>query len=211
MAEIRVEKKSRPVWPWIVGLLLLAAIIWIVVDSGDDVDDRDEVAATEMEEAQDNTLQEAQPNRQQDMNNQNAPMAYVSFVEENEEEITMQHEYSNQALTHLSNALSSVADGASAETQQKLDDLKQKANAITQNTNSTQHANMLAEAFTTAAGVMESLQQEMFPDLQNEVKSVRDAANEVDPNVMVNEQKDAVKKFFHSSADAIEAMSEQDV
>lgn len=40
MAEIRVERKRTSLLPWILGILLLALVIWAVAESMDnDVDD----------------------------------------------------------------------------------------------------------------------------------------------------------------------------
>lgn len=34
MAEIKVEKKDKaPIWPWIIGILLLLGIIWFLVEA----------------------------------------------------------------------------------------------------------------------------------------------------------------------------------
>ena len=42
MAEIRVERKRTSLLPWILGILLLALIIWAVAESMDnDIDDAD--------------------------------------------------------------------------------------------------------------------------------------------------------------------------
>ena len=42
MAEIRVERKRTSLLPWILGILLLALIIWAVAESMDsDADDAD--------------------------------------------------------------------------------------------------------------------------------------------------------------------------
>ena len=42
MAEIRVERKRTSLLPWILGILLLALIIWAVAESMDnDVNDAD--------------------------------------------------------------------------------------------------------------------------------------------------------------------------
>ena len=42
MAEIRVEKKRTSLLPWILGILLLALVIWAVAESMDnDADDAD--------------------------------------------------------------------------------------------------------------------------------------------------------------------------
>lgn len=32
MAEIRVERKQRRIWPWVLGLLLLGLVIWVAAE-----------------------------------------------------------------------------------------------------------------------------------------------------------------------------------
>ena len=32
MAELRVERKGRNIWPWIVGLIVLALLIWALME-----------------------------------------------------------------------------------------------------------------------------------------------------------------------------------
>jgi len=34
MAEIKVEKKNKtPIWPWIIGILVLLGLIWLLIDA----------------------------------------------------------------------------------------------------------------------------------------------------------------------------------
>lgn len=40
MAEIRVERKKKSVWPWILGLLLAALLVWGITETMDN--DRDD-------------------------------------------------------------------------------------------------------------------------------------------------------------------------
>ncbi len=35
MAEIRVERKQRNIWPWVLGLLLLVLVIWAASEAFD--------------------------------------------------------------------------------------------------------------------------------------------------------------------------------
>lgn len=35
MAEIKIEKRNNNFWPWILGLLLVIAVIWFVTSSSD--------------------------------------------------------------------------------------------------------------------------------------------------------------------------------
>jgi hypothetical protein len=34
MAQINIERKKNPVWPWVLGLILLALIAWAVYEFG---------------------------------------------------------------------------------------------------------------------------------------------------------------------------------
>src|SRR5690606_10959856 len=46
MADIRVERKGPSIWPWIVGLLVLALLIWAIAE----MVDTDEPQVAEVEE-----------------------------------------------------------------------------------------------------------------------------------------------------------------
>lgn len=39
MAEIKIEKKNNNFWPWILGLLLVIAVIWFISSSNTERDD----------------------------------------------------------------------------------------------------------------------------------------------------------------------------
>lgn len=220
MADIRVEKKNRPVWPWILGILLLAAIIWIIADDNDR-EPADQIGTVYEEPAdrnsrnnglRDNDNRFGNNDRNDTLNNdaRGAAMAYVNFIKDNDQKITKDHEYSKQALTHLSRALNSVANqnNVSIEDKQKLDELRKKADQLVQNKSSKEHADKLSDAFASAADIIQNLQRKQFPDLKEEADDVKNAADRVRPNVVVTNQKDAVKNFFDKSADAIKSMAE---
>jgi hypothetical protein len=44
MADINVERKQRSIWPWIVGLLVLALLIWLLASMFNGNDDDGGVA-----------------------------------------------------------------------------------------------------------------------------------------------------------------------
>jgi hypothetical protein len=44
VAEIRVEKKKTNIWPWIIGLILLALVAWGITQAMDN--DRDDTVNT---------------------------------------------------------------------------------------------------------------------------------------------------------------------
>lgn len=49
MAEIRVERKRTRIWPWILGLLVAALLVWAVTQALDN--DRNEAVATDQDSA----------------------------------------------------------------------------------------------------------------------------------------------------------------
>lgn len=51
MADINVERKSPSIWPWIVGLLVLALLIWAIAELVDTDEEREIAEIEEVEEA----------------------------------------------------------------------------------------------------------------------------------------------------------------
>lgn len=49
MAEIRVERKRTRIWPWILGLLVVALLAWAATEMMDN--DRNEAVATDEDSA----------------------------------------------------------------------------------------------------------------------------------------------------------------
>lgn len=47
MADIDIQPKKKPIWPWIVGIIVAIIIIWVIVESldknDDNVNDNDEM------------------------------------------------------------------------------------------------------------------------------------------------------------------------
>ena len=51
MAEIKVERKKKaPIWPWIIGILILLGIIWFLVEAFEEEPAYEEMEEVEMEE-----------------------------------------------------------------------------------------------------------------------------------------------------------------
>lgn len=55
MAEIKVERKNKtPIWPWIIGILVLLGIIWFLVEAFEE--EEPEYEEAEIEEVGDARL-----------------------------------------------------------------------------------------------------------------------------------------------------------
>ncbi len=55
MAEIKIEKRNNNFWPWVLGLLLVIAVIWFISSSNTDKDDLNRRNAPQTTEETDTT------------------------------------------------------------------------------------------------------------------------------------------------------------
>lgn len=214
MAEIKVERKNnqQPIWPWIVGVLLLLLVVWGLVEFFEadeepqvatvtEVTDDEQVGTTERQDVAYRGEASGQVNE------------FIRFVEEDEAspEMGKDHEYTAQGIQRLSAALTALADETApddVDISQKKERMQQSAQRLQQDPESTQHANMIRSTFLEAADLMESIQQRSFPDQESKVEDVRSAAEEIDTDTPTLEQKDDVKDFFKNASEALQAMVE---
>lgn len=50
MAEIKIEEKKRPIWPWLLVLLIIIVVVWLVVTRGNEQADPSYGAPPETEQ-----------------------------------------------------------------------------------------------------------------------------------------------------------------
>lgn len=56
MAEIKVEKKNKaPVWPWIIGILILLGLIWLLINAFGDENEEYELEEIDPQEVEGRT------------------------------------------------------------------------------------------------------------------------------------------------------------
>ena len=206
MADINIEKKkSKPIWPWILGLLLLAGIIWAIAGI-DSEPEAEGVAAVEEPYRDEVVNTEPQSNVMGEENQQ----GFVAYVENEEikDKMGMDHQITSEALKKLASSLRDISENDNKYSQQ-IEEIRQHAQQIQSDPQSLQHANHAHKAFTSAADVMGQIQQDRFPDAKSEVNDVQEAVKKLKNNEPLLNQKDAVNTFFEKAADAIEGMKEE--
>jgi len=201
MAEIRVEKKS-PMWPWIlIGLLILGVILYFVFfhDGNGDTDRRDGPVATEQRD--DDRTQRDRP-----VNNQTVA-SYVTFIQEGDREMTLDHAYSNEALKRLTEATKAMADEVNVNVERDLSVVRDNAREIQQDPFETTHANKIRASADKLSDALMTIQQEAFPNLNNQATAVRNAAREISPEELALNQRDAIKSFYDRAAELLRQMN----
>jgi len=203
MAEIRVEKKS-PMWPWIlIGLLILGVILYFVFfhDTNGDTDRRDGPVVTEQRD--DDRTQRDRP-----VNNQTVA-SYVTFIQDSDRQMGLDHEYSNEALKRLTEATKAMADEVNVDIERDLSVVRNNAQGIQDDPFETTHANKIRESAEKLSDALMTIQREAFPNLNNQASAVRNSAMEIDPQELALDQRDAIKSFYDRSADLLRQMNTQ--
>ena len=196
MAEIKIEHKKAPIWPWILGLLLLmligAGIYYYVIK---DKQAETEVVANEIPQ------NEILPEETTATNT--IPAAVTDFITfANEEspyqdgEMEIHHKYTSNAIRKMAAALVAIADKKGMSSQMNIQDLSTKLNAdadeIQKNWKSTDHADHIKQAFLQVSGAVNQLSD------ANE--NLKKEANDIDVNKLTLEQKADVKDFINKTA-----------
>lgn len=200
MAEIRVEKKS-PMWPWIlIGLIILAVILYFVL-SDDSNGDTDRTTTTTTEQTdQDRTRRDSPVNNQ-------TVAAYVTFVQDSDREMGLDHEYSNEALKRLTEATKAMADEVNVDVERDLSVVRSNAQEIQQDPFETTHANKIRASAEKLSDALMTIQREAFPNLSNQASAVRNSAMEINPEELALDQRDAIKSFYDRAADLLRQMN----
>lgn len=215
MAEIRIEKK-KPVWPWILlGLIILGIILYFVFAGNDN--ESSDMEENNTEQMQDTTYSSTRTGEgttttmagrtnQSTTSNGDKVSTYLAHIG-NQDRMGVDHEYTNNALVHLIEAVDSKAKDLNVDINQDLQEIREDAQQITQNPQATNHANKIKDAGTKIASVLEKLQKEKFPELSNDVEEVKTAANKINASVSTLEQKNNINSFFNEAADVLKRMS----
>lgn len=209
MAEIKVEKK-KPVWPWILlGLLILAVILYFVFadnDTMDDVDDTDDI-----EQVEDTTYTSNENTTGWDDNTSTAGTGgevenFIAHVGD-QSRMGIDHEYTNNALIHLINAVETKAREVNVDIDASIQEMRGDAREITQNPQGTNHANKIKSVGEKIASTLEDIQEKNFPNLSNDVEEVKTAAQKIEASTLTLDQKDQINEFFNQAADVLKKMS----
>jgi hypothetical protein len=200
MAEIRIEKRP-PVWPWILGVLLLLVVGWIAIGALNDDEPVMEEAAVQQP-----VTDPVAPQREGTVGTAGAtvPAAiqdYAAFASETAEpSVGREHAYTAEGIRRLSASLGAFVEqnADDTETRDRFDRFRQSAERLQKDPQSTEHAGTVREVFTSAVDVFESGRIDA-----GDVSRLRQTATSISADQPLLEQTDTVKQFFSQSAEAL--------
>lgn len=186
MTEIKIEKK-KPVWPWILlGLAIVALLIYLLYDKDE------KPVSTELINVHENNSTVA---------------AFVTFINADTNKMSLDHAYTNEALLKLTGAINAMAGETGYNVQADLDKAKEYADKITNDPFETTHADNIRKATDILSTSLQNLQQAKYPQLAAEAEDLKNASASINPDALTLDQRDAVKSFFSKAADLLQKMN----
>ncbi len=180
MTEIKIEKK-KPVLPWILlvlGLLFAAWFFFMRNDTDEPEETADKTALIDINE------------------NNSTVAAYVTFINSNTNTMSLDHAFTSEALTKLTDAVDAMATEAGYDVKADIAKAKKLADEITKDPMVTTHGDKIRSAAEVLSTSLQNLQQSKYPGLNAEAADVKSAAAAINPETLTLDQRDAVKSFF---------------
>lgn len=200
MRKIKYDKQFM-FWPWLLLVItLVTALIYFLTIAKPD---KQTILVTH----------DMQENQRVDKNlintheNNSKVVAYLTFVDNNKNEMSLSHAYTNEALLLLVDAIESLSGELGYEMKTDIEKAKKFAEMITIDPMETTHADNIKKADILIIKALYNIQKAYYPTLANEIVLLRNAAGAINPDIMTLNQRKEVKAFFEIAADILEKMN----
>lgn len=211
MAELKIEKK-KPVWSWILAILILLGIIaYFVYDSrdyNDPFDDFDDDFTNEQ-------IMDYESNESATSNPFTSGTSYDQYTAfegsiRDSTRIAVDSSYTKKAYYNLSKAVAKKAEENNIEASQALTDLKEFSMLITKVSSplgDVETAKNFKTASDKIAKVLEDIQIKSYPTLQSQVSDLKSVTSKMDGSINMHEQQENITQFLQKSRDILKAMN----
>lgn len=220
MAEINIEKKKSPKWPWILLAVIILALILFFLFTDDveeeeieEYDETEQVRDVEDDDMDESTADyENQRNKNQMENDRSSSIQdgaskdYVAYVDGNKD-MGLGHEFSSTAINKLIAATKQQADMYNVDISADLDKARKQAEEITTDPMQVNHADLIKKAGQSIVKALETIQKKQFPDKGDAIQKVRSELQAIKMDDQTLNQKKDVKSFFTAAADLLTQMN----
>jgi hypothetical protein len=199
MTEIKIEKK-KPVWPWILLVLVLLIAAWFFFIRNDNAEPVATSNETEDEIVDETSLIDINENN-------NIVASYVTFINVDNATMGLDHVFTSEAFAKLTNAVDAMATEVGYDVKADIAKAKQLVDEITNDPMATAHADKIRSGADVLSTCLQNIQQAKYPGLSAEAADVKSAASAINPETLTLNQRDAVKPFFRKAADLLNKMN----
>jgi hypothetical protein len=216
MANIDIQKKEGPpILPILLGVLAVAAVIVAVWLFTRNDDDSTTAAPGTMPYDTMQTTMATPPADEATPAEVRAFRERCADASQFRDEMGVAHQHAADCMRQLADGIDAVVRRetvADQPLQQRLESLRQRAGQITEDPQATDHANRVRGAADEAARIIEYIAQNRSTagaNLQQHAQQTRAAADRIDSDTLLLEQRDRTSAFFSRAADALDAMARQ--
>jgi hypothetical protein len=219
MADIDIQRKdSTPIWPWIVGLVVIALLVWAAMRMfGGRDEEAGPVPADTIQHA--DTVVDGGPLAPEALDATGQTVAMRGFMADCQGEQAAGNDpagvrdYAAACFEQLATALQNVArrEGADSNVDQQTRAVQEQARQLRDAAPGTQEQAMLTrQAALSSANALEAVQQAWFGDnaqIRGSVEQSRQAAQQIQPAQQTAALAGDLRTFFRRAGDALGAMT----
>lgn len=211
MAEIGIQKKKGSIWPWIIGLIVAALLIWALTEM---LDTGDDVVVTEPGVVE--PYDEAVISPADTMDALAVGAAEVAQFEEQcgaqsatRSSMALDHASTENCVRLMTTAMEAVVSRDTVNDTAlgaQLEAFRTKADRLTRNRESTEHSAYLKEVMTGAADLIAQVEQ-THAGSDAAAGNVRQAAESFSASQPMMSQTTQVATFFDSATSALRELA----
>ncbi|RAJ25171.1 hypothetical protein LX77_01472 [Gelidibacter algens] len=213
MAEIKIEKK-RPVWPWVVLILIvLAIIVYFIYENRDNDDYNDDLNDGTTTEQMDDSIDLQSDSTYDPNQNYSSTFDEFSAFEESISDstrIAVDSSYTKKAFSNLAKAVVAKADESALQNSEALNYLRDYS-TLSANMSSTTQGMEASKNFKTPSEeivtVLGAIQSKKYPALQSQVSDLKQIAAKVDGSKRMDGQQAFMNSFLNKAKDVLQAMN----
>lgn len=200
MAEIEVKKK-KPVWPWIIGALVILVIIaFFVWDDDEEQEAEENIQQIEQYETDENTANDYP---------ENDVAEYLALVDEAyDEKLGEDEAYTSEALGKLVQAIEEKSHEMGVNPSDNLEKMSEDSTALDQEGELTIAASKIENTAREVVRNFEMLQGKASSDLSEEIADLKEDLNAITSAGEEDERSEAVTAFFQQAAEVFRNMDE---
>lgn len=213
MAEIKIEKK-RPVWPWIIVILIiLALVIYFVYANRENEDYNDDFNDDVTTEQIDDSINGDMDNAYDPQQNYRSSFDEFSAFEESISDstrIAVDSSYTKKAFSNLARVVVGKADESSLQDSEALNDLRAYTTLSTPISSTLKGAGVSKNfkiVRDNVVKVLEAIQAKTYPELQSQITDLKQVAAKIDGSISMDKQQAHMHSFFRKSSDVLKAMN----
>ena len=212
MAEIKIEKK-KPVWPWILlVLLILAVIAYFLYENNDNDDYADDATIEEVDDINSTSIDTNEP--YDNTTNYTDSRDYITIYSASIMDSTRignDTTYTKTALYNLAKTVRSKAESIGITNSTAMENLNNFTSRMDGMSDSTMRNKMgisqnVKSVSTDIVSVIERIQTQKYPALQNEVADLKQTSNKITATT-IEKQQMTLQNFFRKAKEVLTKMN----